>query len=59
MASENTNVNLEQGGDVLNLGDVKLTWDGTNLVITGLPTSDPFSAGALYSNSGVVTVSAG
>lgn len=59
MASENTNINLEQGGDVLNLGDVKLTWDGTNLVITGLPTSDPSSAGALYSNSGVVTVSAG
>jgi len=59
MANENTSVSIEQGGNVLNLGGVKLTWDGSNLVITGLPTSDPTSAGALWSNSGVLTVSAG
>lgn len=59
MANENTSVNLEQGGKVLNLGDIKLTWDGADLVITGLPTSDPTVAGALWSNSGVLTVSSG
>lgn len=59
MAHENTNVVREQGGNVLRIGDVKLTWDGSDIVVTGLPTTDPAKAGALWSNSGVLTVSAG
>lgn len=55
----NVSVSREQGGNVLNLGSVKLTVSGANVIITGLPTSDPSVAGALWSNSGVVTVSAG
>lgn len=55
----NVNVYKPQGGDSLVLGSITLTVSGSNLIITGLPTSDPAVAGALWSNSGVVTVSAG
>lgn len=45
-------------GDVTVTGD--LTVAGTDVVIiANLPTSDPSVAGQLWSNSGVVTVSAG
>lgn len=68
MSTYNTKVHIEQGGETLVLedgaslslgADVTLTIDGTDIVITGLPTSDPSVAGALYSNSGVLTLSAG
>ena len=36
-----------------------LTASGTRIILSGLPTSNPNVAGALWSNSGVVTVSAG
>lgn len=42
-----------------------LTWDGSTLtvngdvVLSGLPTSDPLVAGQLWNNLGVLTVSAG
>lgn len=36
-----------------------LTASGSVIKLTGLPTADPNVAGALWSNSGVVTVSAG
>jgi len=41
--------------------NISITHDGTNsvVIISDLPTSDPSVAGQLYSNSGVVTVSAG
>ena len=60
-------VTKPQGGDSLdvadggaiNLGSVVLTVDGANVVITGLPTSDPSVAGALWSDTGVLTISAG
>lgn len=64
----NTKVHVEQGGEKqviadggsLDLGvNVTITVTGTNVVITGLPTTDPAVAGALYSNSGVLTLSAG
>jgi len=45
-------------GDAAN-GDVVIKWDATGLVITGLPTSDPTHAGALWLNSNVLTLSAG
>lgn len=52
-------LDVADGGGI-NLGTgIALTVNGTNVVITGLPTSDPSVAGALYSNSGVLTLSAG
>ena len=66
--SYNTKVYLEQGGEkqvvadsgAIDLGaNVTLTVSGTNVVITGLPTSDPTVSGALWSNSGVLTLSSG
>ena len=41
--------------------NISITHDGTNsvVILTDLPTSDPTVAGQLWSNSGVVTVSAG
>jgi hypothetical protein len=39
--------------------DLKLERVSGNLIVTGLPTSDPAVAGALWNNSGVLTVSAG
>ena len=41
--------------------NISITHDGTNsvVILTDLPTSDPSVVGQLWSNSGVVTVSAG
>ena len=41
--------------------NISITHDGTNsvVIIKDLPTSDPSVAGQLWSNAGVVTVSAG
>ena len=41
--------------------DISISHDGTNSVVifTDLPTADPSVAGQLWSNSGVLTVSAG
>ena len=41
--------------------NISITHDGTNsvVIIKDLPTSDPSVAGQLYSNAGVITVSAG
>lgn len=41
--------------------NISITHDGTNsvVILTDLPTSDPTVAGQLWSNAGVVTVSAG
>lgn len=36
-----------------------LTATGSVVILSGLPTSDPTVAGQLWSNSGVLTVSAG
>jgi hypothetical protein len=38
--------------------DLTLSASG-NIIMSGLPTSDPTVAGALWNNSGVLTVSAG
>lgn len=64
----NTKVSLPQGGDSLSVAaggsitlgtGVTLTVSGTNVIITGLPTSNPNVAGALWTNSGVLTRSTG
>jgi len=41
--------------------NISITHDGTNsvIIINDLPTSDPSVAGQIYSNAGVLTVSAG
>jgi len=41
--------------------NISITHDGTNsvVIISDLPTADPEVVGQLWSNSGVVTVSAG
>jgi len=41
--------------------NISITHDGTNsvVIISDLPTSDPSVAGQLWSNSGVINVSAG
>lgn len=62
-------LNVEAGGVILvkdsayikfgDGSDVTLSWNGSVLLITGLPTSDPTVAGALWLNSNVLTVSAG
>lgn len=36
-----------------------VTIDGTTIIISDLPTTDPGVAGQLYSDAGVLTVSAG
>ncbi|TDH35715.1 hypothetical protein E2A64_10285 [Pseudohoeflea suaedae] len=47
------------GGSV-KWGDTTFTIDADgDIVVTGIPTADPSKAGALYSNSGVLTISAG
>ncbi len=64
----NTKVYKDQGGDRQvtvaggqhQLGDTTLTVDTDgDIIVTGLPTADPEKAGALWSNGGVLTVSAG
>lgn len=61
-------VYMKQGGDTQVVADggsielganVTLTVSGTNIIITGLPTSDPSVAGALYAASNVLTLSTG
>ena len=42
-----------------NATTVNLTASGTRIILSNLPTSNPAVAGALWSNAGVVTVSAG
>lgn len=68
MSANNTKIYLEQGGNTqvledgatLTLGaNAALSIDGTNVLLTGLPTSDPNVAGALWVNTGVLTVSSG
>lgn len=63
--SYNTKVYMEQGGETqvvadggsIDLGaNVTLTVSGANVIITGLPTSDPGVAGALWVNSNVLTL---
>lgn len=47
-------------GGVFKLGNAVFTVNAAGQVIlTGLPTTNPNVAGALYTNSGVLTVSAG
>jgi hypothetical protein len=54
--SINTDISLQAVAD----GSLTITIGaGKNLIITSLPTSDPSVAGALWSDNGVVTVSAG
>lgn len=64
----NVKIYMEQGGDQMVVSDggsidlgasVTLSVSGTNVVITGLPTSDPSVAGALWANSNVLTLSGG
>ncbi|MCV9960738.1 hypothetical protein OIU34_02400 [Pararhizobium sp. BT-229] len=68
MSEQNTKIYTKQGGAEqvyedgakLKLGaNVTLTVSGTNVLFQGLPTADPSVAGALYSNAGVLTISAG
>ncbi|MFZ5829815.1 MAG: hypothetical protein ACOY3P_06995 [Planctomycetota bacterium] len=51
----------DQGGDrlVVASGGVLKCESGSSVLLEGLPTSDPGVSGALWSNSGAVTVSAG
>jgi hypothetical protein len=50
---------IEDGGAAV-IGDTTLTVDGSgHVVVTGIPTADPHVVGALYSNSGILTLSAG
>lgn len=50
---------IDSGGSLALGAGVTLTVSGTNVIVSGLPTSDPSVAGALWSNTGVLTVSAG
>jgi hypothetical protein len=68
MADQNTKVYRKPGGDEivvdkggkLTIGNAVFTVDASGrVIVTGLPTADPAVAGALYSNSGVLTISAG
>ena len=63
-----TKVHKPQGGDrlhvepggVLKIGDTVFTADDDgNVIVTGLPVADPQVLGALWADSGVLTVSAG
>ncbi|MEW9808593.1 hypothetical protein [Mesorhizobium marinum] len=68
MAGFSAKVHMEPGGDrqtvepggSVKLGDVIFTVDADgNVIVTGLPTSEPAAVGALWSNNGVLTVSDG
>jgi hypothetical protein len=52
-------IEVQDGGSVALGASVTLSISGTNVLLTGLPTSDPSVAGALYLDSSVLTVSAG
>lgn len=66
--SYNTKIYKDQGGSreivlpgaVLRWGNVtfSIAADG-NVIVTGLPTTEPVAVGALYSNNGVLTISNG
>jgi hypothetical protein len=50
---------VEPGGTIT-IGGVAVTCDADgNIIFTGLPTSDPSVAGALWNSTGTLTVSAG
>jgi hypothetical protein len=64
----NVRVSLPQGGDSLSIASggsitlgtgVTLTVSGTNVILNGLPTSNPAVAGALWNDGGVITRSTG
>jgi len=66
--SYNTKIYKDNGGDrevavagaVIVRGDTTFTIDSAgDIIVTGIPTADPAKAGALYSNAGVLTISAG
>lgn len=68
MSDQNTKVYRKPGGDELivdnggklTLGNAVLTIDASaRVIVTGLPTANPGVAGALWSNSGILTVSTG
>lgn len=68
MSDQNTKVYRKPGGDELvidkggklTLSAASLSIDANgNIIVTGLSTADPGVAGALYANSGVLTVSTG
>lgn len=47
-------------GGVLKLGNAVFTVNAAgNVIVTGLPTTKPTTVGALYSDSGVLTISDG
>lgn len=63
-----TKVYKENGGDrqtvavggSIKIGNAVFTADSAGrVIVTGLPTTNPNVAGALYSNGGVLTLSAG
>lgn len=54
------NREVAEPGAVIKRGNVTFTIaaDG-NIIVTGLPTTEPAAVGALYSNNGVLTISNG
>ena len=50
---------VDAGGSITFGTGITFTVTGTNLIVTGLPTSNPNVAGALWTNSGVLTRSTG
>lgn len=68
MSDQNTKVYRKPGGDEivvdkggkLTIGNAAVTIDANGrAIVTGLPAADPNVVGALWSNAGVLTVSAG
>jgi hypothetical protein len=68
MSDYSAKVHVEIGGDrqtvdpggSIKLGNVVFTVDANgNIIVTGLPTTEPAAVGALYSNAGVLTISNG
>ncbi|MBB5041937.1 hypothetical protein [Shinella fusca] len=56
----NGNRQVVSAGGVLKLGNAVFTVDANGgVIVTGLPTANPNVAGALWNNSGVLTISAG
>lgn len=52
-------LNVDSGGSIRLGAGVTLTVNGSNVILNGLPTADPLVAGALWTNAGVLTRSAG
>jgi len=68
MSDYSAKVHIEVGGDrqtidpggSLKVGEVVFTVNTAgHVIVSGIPTADPHVVGALWSNSGVLTVSAG